>query len=144
MRYAAHCTWIQDKNIFKVHSSQNSYYNFSSFFFFFLTFKYFKSENRAFLVLPRKIHLWKCDCVCAEVEVGWVFLTLLHAVSEINLQGPKGRPCDLPLGKSHELFCLAPESQCLSLLLCFSHSIHKGAGSHWTPLGRELMPLSEF
>lgn len=113
-------TWIQDKNKLKVHSLQNLYYNFSSVFFFLLS-----TLNRDFCT-TKKMHLWKCDCVCADVDFCWLFLTLLYFVSEINLQSPKCRPCDLPSGKGLQFFCLAPKSKCPSLLpLGLSHSMER-------------------
>lgn len=79
-------------------------------FFFLLS-----TLNRDFCT-TKKMHLWKCDCVCADVDFCWLFLTLLYFVSEINLQSPKCRPCDLPSGKGLQFFCLAPKSKCPSLL----------------------------
>lgn len=112
-------TWIQDKNKFKCILYRICII--ISVLFFFL-FKYF----RDFLYYQKKIHLWKCDSACADVEFCRLFLTLLYFVSEIHLESPKCRPCDLPLGKSLEFFCPTPKSKCPSLLpLGFSHSMER-------------------
>ena len=71
---------------------------------------YQKKKKKKRKKREKDIRLCKCDCVCADVKFVEFFSPYSIFVSEINLEDPKCRPYDLPLGKWFELGSLTPES----------------------------------